>query len=56
MDKNVAFSLLVIRIKLMELKLAQEALSKAIREDAVIADNMRSVWLEQNCQAEPFGG
>ncbi len=31
----------------------------AIREnrvDLTIADNMRSVWLEQNCQAEPFGG
>ena len=26
------------------------------RVDFTIADNMRSVWLEQNCQAEPFGG
>ena len=26
------------------------------REDFTIADDQRSVWQAQNCQAEPFGG
>ena len=52
MDKDVGFSLLVIRIKLMELSIVEEHLPGVIREDAVIADNQRSVWREQNAQSE----
>ncbi len=52
LDKDVAFSMLVIRIKVLDLVEAEEALLKAIREDAVIADNMRDIWLHQRCEAE----
>ena len=52
MDRDVALSTLVLRIKLMELSIARETLMKAIREDAVIADNQRDVWKNQNAQSE----
>ncbi len=34
----------------------EEQLLRAICEDAVIADNQRDVWKNQNAQSEPFGG
>lgn len=52
LDKDVAFSMLILLINLLTLVRAKKALLKAIREDAMIADNMRDYWTHQNCQAE----